>query len=293
MWQLHGALDTARLHAAWRQLVATTPMLRTRFDLQALPQPQQVVEPTAELPFGVSAHPDCTSVRARERLAQQVMATERAELSDLESAPLLRVRVLQFGADEHTMLLSIHHIIEDGWSLRLLVDAVAHGYNTPGVPLPPPPSYEVKLRHEAALSTVPGSASEAFWQQAVHSLPSTARPIPAGLGALKMCCSETATGVATRRRCVLDSAVLQRLRTLAVQERVTIAALCHTAWAIVQWVYEGADADEVVFGCALSGRTAPVPQLAQVIRPLMTSDWPLMTSDWPLMTSDWPLMTSD
>jgi hypothetical protein len=40
-----------------------------------------------------------------------------------------------------------------------------------------------------------------------------------------MCCSETATGVATRRRCVLDSAVLQRLRTLAVQERVTIAAL--------------------------------------------------------------------
>ena len=97
----------------------------------------------------------------------------------------------------------------------------------------------MKLRHEAALSAVPGSASEAFWQQAVHSLPSTARPIPAGLGALKMCCSETATGVATRRRCVLDSAVLQRLRTLAVQERVTIAALCHTAWAIVQWVYVG------------------------------------------------------
>ena len=49
MWQLHGALDTARLHAAWRQLVASTPMLRTRFDLQALPQPLQVVEPTAEL----------------------------------------------------------------------------------------------------------------------------------------------------------------------------------------------------------------------------------------------------
>ena len=48
-WQLHGALDTARLHAAWRQLVASTPMLRTRFDLQALPQPRQVVEPTAEL----------------------------------------------------------------------------------------------------------------------------------------------------------------------------------------------------------------------------------------------------
>jgi hypothetical protein len=136
MWQLHGALDTARLHAAWRQLVATTPMLRTRFDLQALPQPQQVVEPTAELPFGVSAHPDCTSVRAREGLAQQVMATERAELSDLECAPLLRVRVLQFGAEEHVMLLSIHHIIEDGWTLRLLVDAVAHGYNTPGEPLP-------------------------------------------------------------------------------------------------------------------------------------------------------------
>ena len=129
----------------------------------------------------------------------------------------------------------------------------------------------MKLRHEAALSAVPGSASEAFWQQAVHSLPSTARPIPAGLGALKMCCSETATGVATRRRCVLDSAVLQRLRTLAVQERVTIAALCHTAWAIVQWVYEGADADEVVFGCALSGRTAPVPQLAQVIGPVMNT----------------------
>ena len=237
--------------------------------------PHQVVEPTAELPFLVSMHPDCTSASAREGLVQQVMATERAALSDLECAPLLRIRVLQFGAvlgaDEHTLLLTIHHIIEDGWSLRLLLDAVAHGYNTPGVPLFTPPSYEVKLRHEAALSAVPGSASEVFWQQAVHSLPSTARSIPAVLGTSKMSCSETATAVATRRRCVLDSAVLQRLRTLAVQERLTIAALCHTAWAIVQWAYEGADADEVVFGCALSGRTAPVPQLAQVIGPVMNT----------------------
>jgi hypothetical protein len=37
----------------------------------------------------------------------------------------------------------------------------------------------VKLRHEAALSAVPGSASEAFWQQAVHSLPSTPAPAKA------------------------------------------------------------------------------------------------------------------
>lgn len=119
---------------------------------------------------------------------------DRDEPMDLARAPLLRLRLLRFGAEDFTLVLTIHHIVEDGWSavltklmhtchhpcafcslvlrrrsskcvraphepwapvarsLRLLLDAVMSAYNMPGVPLPTPPSYLVKLRHEAAVS---------------------------------------------------------------------------------------------------------------------------------------------
>lgn len=71
---------------------------------------------------------------------------------------------------------------------------------------------------------------------------SPARPLLAGRPLLA--CSETAN-VATRRRCVVDADVLAGLRALAAHERVSLAAICHAAWALVQWTYEGGAADEV------------------------------------------------
>lgn len=82
---------------------------------------------------------------AREACVLAAVESERAIGMPLDTAPLQRLGLLRFGASEHALLLTIHHIIEDGWSLKLIVDALVRCYNAPGNPLPTPPSYHRKL----------------------------------------------------------------------------------------------------------------------------------------------------
>ena len=68
--------------------------------------------------------------------------------------------------------LTIHHLVEDGWSLRLIVDMVSRAYS--GAALPVGPSYDVKLRHEEEVCAA-GGPSELFWREAMRGTPDRRR----------------------------------------------------------------------------------------------------------------------
>ena len=65
----------------------------------------------------LSALPD----DAREAEVTRVASEEAREEFDLATGPLLRLRLLRLAEEDHVMLLTVHHIIADGWSIRLLV----------------------------------------------------------------------------------------------------------------------------------------------------------------------------
>ena len=50
------------------------------------------------------------------------MQEEAERPFDLESGPLIRGQLLQVGEDEHVLLITMHHIVSDGWSMGVLVD---------------------------------------------------------------------------------------------------------------------------------------------------------------------------
>ena len=118
--RLLGKLNHHALDLAFADLVQRHECLRTTFeevDGQAL---QRVGD-------GAQAqvrHVDLCGLDADQRLrrTREEVAREAGQPFDLRQGPLLRVALLQLAADEHVLLLTLHHIIADGWSMNILIE---------------------------------------------------------------------------------------------------------------------------------------------------------------------------
>ena len=65
----------------------------------------------------------------REARARQITDTEARQPFDLEAGPLLRAQLLRLAAEEHLLLLNVHHIVSDGWSMGVLWRELSSAYN--------------------------------------------------------------------------------------------------------------------------------------------------------------------
>jgi len=122
--RLDGGLDVAALQAAVDALVARHEILRTRF-AETDGQLTQVVSPAAglalaQLDLSASADPQAALEAALQAAAGQAF--------DLYQGPLLQVTLVRLGEQRHGLLLAMHHIISDGWSMQILLDELAQGY---------------------------------------------------------------------------------------------------------------------------------------------------------------------
>jgi amino acid adenylation domain-containing protein len=124
--KLTGRLDVAALAAALDEIARRHEVLRTSFEVVE-GQPVAVVHPPRSLNIGVE---DLSRLPASEREAQaRARALSEAQRPfDLSRHPLLRVVILKLAEDEHVALMTIHHIVSDGWSLGVLKHEVAELY---------------------------------------------------------------------------------------------------------------------------------------------------------------------
>ncbi len=139
--RLRGNLDVAVLRHSLQEIVRRHAALRTTFATQA-GQPVQVVTPTLELELPLMDLSDQPSAE-REAQAQQLMRSETQRPFDLARGPLIRVLLLRLDARDHILVITLHHIIGDGWStsvllreLAALYPAFAAGQPTPLAELP-------------------------------------------------------------------------------------------------------------------------------------------------------------
>jgi amino acid adenylation domain-containing protein len=123
---LSGPLDLLALQRTFSEIVRRHQILRTTFSLLD-DQPVQVVAPPREvaLPLlDISHWPQEERMREAERVASE----EAHRSFDLAEGPLLRVSVVRLGEGEHVVLVTMHHIISDGWSMSIFVGEVARLY---------------------------------------------------------------------------------------------------------------------------------------------------------------------
>src|SRR5436309_1745516 len=136
-----GVLNVPAFERTLDEVVRRHEALRTTFCLLS-EGPMQVVHPAGRFPLEIC---DLSQLPQPEREAKvRVVATEEAETCfDLGRGPLLRGKLLRLGEEEHVLLLTMHHIVSDGWSvgvlareLGVLYEAYAAGKESPLPALP-------------------------------------------------------------------------------------------------------------------------------------------------------------
>ncbi|HEX6373940.1 MAG TPA: amino acid adenylation domain-containing protein [Longimicrobium sp.] len=123
--RLRGALDRAALVRALDGIVARHQALRTAFP-QVNGAPEQRIAPV-DTGFHLVEHDLGGRVDADAELDRLVAGEARAPF-DLERGPLIRGRLVRLAADDHVLLITMHHIVSDGWSMGVLTDELSALY---------------------------------------------------------------------------------------------------------------------------------------------------------------------
>jgi amino acid adenylation domain-containing protein/non-ribosomal peptide synthase protein (TIGR01720 family) len=125
--RLSGRLNQSALEQTFASLVARHETLRTVF----APQPDDtLLQVPATTPLLIE-HVDFCTLPANEREQAVAEAAERQSVMpfDLGTGPLLRVTLLKLAEQEHVLLLTLHHIVSDGWSMNVLIDEFIRCYD--------------------------------------------------------------------------------------------------------------------------------------------------------------------
>jgi len=115
---LKGNLDVGALEKSLNEIVRRHESLRVSFRVVE-GQPVQVIAPVLRLELPVTELQELTG-EAREAEVRRLAKAEAQQPFDLAQGPLLRGRVLRLSAPEHVLLLTMHHIVSDGWSMGVV-----------------------------------------------------------------------------------------------------------------------------------------------------------------------------
>ena len=142
--RLRGTLDTSALEQTFAEILRRHEVLRTAI-ANHQGEPVATLVPARSMPLSpidLSALPEAE----RDAEVRRAIAAEARQPFDLARDLLLRAKLLQLAPDENVLLVTLHHIAADGWSIGVLVEEVAALYpafadNKPSSLLAPPVQY--------------------------------------------------------------------------------------------------------------------------------------------------------
>ncbi|MER5863127.1 amino acid adenylation domain-containing protein [Kitasatospora sp. NPDC002040] len=248
--QLDHRLDADRLRAACRTLLERNPSLRAGFTADGVPGPVQFVVEGAEIPLTVA---ELDGDAEEERIAE-LLAADRRRRFDLTAPPLCRLLLVR-RADGRDLLVVTHHLIVwDGWSAWLFLEELFTLYERSGdaTGLPPAGSYRDYL---SWLAGQDGDRALGAWRQALAGLDEPTLTAPGGRDAGPV--------IPVDLDAVLPLETSDRLRTAMRGHGLTLNTLLNAAWGLVLSATTGRS--DVVFGTAVAGRPAEVPEVAGII----------------------------
>ena len=278
--RLQGTLDVAALAASLSAIVARHEILRTTFAVVD-GAPVQVIAPIQPHPLPIV---DQQTVQEDQRAAamQQLVAAEAQQPFDLQRGPLFRTTLARFDPDDHGLLITVHHIVFDGWSYALLTQelsalytAYSAGQQDAGLPNLPlqyadyalwqrewlagcPGRVPMPGGHPHGTRLAPGAVLEqqlSYWRQQLGGMPAilqlpTDRPRPP---------VQSAHGATYEFE--LSGELTAALQELSRRENATLFMTLLAAFQVVLHRYSGQD--DIAVGTPIAGRTRP--ELEQLI----------------------------
>src|SRR5215213_1752773 len=248
--RLSGQLDTSALSRSFDEVVRRHESLRTTFK-SVDGQPRQVIAEPGALPLPLI---DLTGLGVSERQAEVacLVGDEARRPFDLAAGPLLRAKLLRLGNDEHVLLLNMHHIISDGWSLGVLVRELTKLYagyaagREPQLPELPIQYADYVVWQQRWLQGPTLEEQLSYWRKQLADIPSalelpTDRPRPA---------EQSYRGASTSFS--LPESMTQELRRLARNEDVTLFMFLSAAFKLLLHRYT--NQTDIVVGTPIANR---------------------------------------
>ena len=251
--RLVGPLDIAAFERALNYVVARHETLRTTF---AAPdgRPVQLIAPAQRLSLPLT---DLTALPpdARAAAAQRLAQADAQRPFDLRAGPLLRVGLVRLAAETHLQLLTIHHIVADGWSVGVLVGELSAAYaayaagGEPSLPELPIQYADYAEWQRTWLTGARLEAQLAYWKEQLAGAPSLLelpadRPRPAML---------SPRGGSRSR--LLPAALIAAAKALAQQEGATLFMTLLAGFYVLLHRYRGQE--DLCVGTPVAGRTRP------------------------------------
>ncbi|MEO3814901.1 amino acid adenylation domain-containing protein, partial [Sphaerisporangium sp. B11E5] len=281
--EFDGTLDPALLRASAQALLNRHTVLRSGFrQPEDSPRPIQVVVRDAVLPWreaDLTGMPFDGQVEAgvtgpsgdglaeaggaagglteadRRRLAEVDRLAE-ADMArfDLAEPPLLRMLLVKLDGSRYRLVITMHHIVLDGWSFPVLLDELAHIYAAGGDASGLPPAVPYR-DHLAWLARQDADAARDVWRRALAGVTEPTLVAPVAPDA------ETVPSrhVTTR----LGEPLTQGLRDLARAHGLTVNTVVQGVWAVLVGTLTGRS--DVVFGATVSGRPADLPGVERML----------------------------
>jgi amino acid adenylation domain-containing protein len=249
--RLSGKLNVEALHQSFNQVVARQEALRTTFPFVD-GRPVQMIHPPASLEFP-SVDLSSLSSADRDREVDQLSRVEFQRSFDLAAGPLLRVKLLKLGETEHILLLTMHHIVSDGWSLGVLVRELTASYRAfcAGTPVDPP-ALPVQYADFAAWQRewLQDGALESqleYWKQQLHE-----NPAPLSLSSMRPR-PPVQTHRGARETVILPGALAEALKAASRREGVTLFMTLLAAFQVLLSRYSGQK--DIAVGSPIANRT--------------------------------------
>lgn len=242
---LHEAIDSERLNAAWQQAAASYSTLRTAFRWEGLASPVQRVQPSVVVPFATQDLRAASRDDAELRIAAFIEA-DRREGFDLANAPAMRVTLFQLDSTHFRIVWTVHHILIDGRSFEVVLNFVFDAYEgkralTVDRPYADYVQWTERQEHHD---------SKQFWKQKLAGF-SAPTPLPIDVAPSGGSASYQLRWVKVAR----DAS--QRLRDVAEREGLTLNTLIIGAWGLMLSRYSGEQ--DILFGATKTTRRGTIP----------------------------------
>ena len=249
--RLTGSLNAKTLEQTLGEIVRRHDVLQTVFPAEH-GKPLQIINRLPPLSLPVTDLSDLPAAE-RERRAARLINDESERPFDLAGGPLFRAVLLRLGADEHVLLITMHHIISDGWSIGVFLREMTELYVAFSKALPSPlPELTIQYADYASWQEqwlneeVLGEQLD-YWKRQLQGSNST----------IDFSFDHPAPAAPTHRAGVesinLPPALAKSLEALSRQEDVTLFMTLLTAFYVLLYRYTGQD--DINVGSPIAGRS--------------------------------------
>ena len=248
--QFNGPLSTSALRESIHQVVRRHEILRTTFQV-VNDRPAQVISATSCAPvLTVDLNEIDGDVREIEirRLADE----ESAMPFDLSTGPLLRVKILSLDTTRHVVLVTMHHIVSDGWSMGVLIREVGQLYeafskgSTPMLPELPIQYADYAVWQNDWLQGEVLEEQLAYWKEQLGDTPPTLDLLGNGV-------RPALSGVEGGSRSIdIGEELTANIKSLSRQEGASLFMTLIAAFKTLLFRYAGQD--DIIVGSPVANR---------------------------------------